>query len=239
MINTVKLGDFDVVVNFILDKLPQKKQVINTINAYSWTMTDRYIDFKQALLTSDVLLPDGISIVFAARLLTGKRLQKIAGADLHRMILELLNKTGGSCFYLGASQNTLDLIRMRIENEYPSIRVGLYSPPFKSAFLEEDNVEMQRVINEFAPDVVFVGMTAPKQEVWIYYNHEKIQTRIICGIGAVFDFYAETKKRPPRWMITCGLEWLGRLLSDPKRLWKRYLIYNAVFLYKILRIYMK
>lgn len=239
MINTVRLGDFNVAINFLLNKLPEKKQIINTINAYSWTMTDRYSDFKYALQTSDVLLPDGVSIVFAARLLTGERLKKIAGADLHRMILDVLNETGGSCFYLGASQNTLNLIKKRLEKEYPSIRVGLYSPPFKSEFSEEDNLKMQKTINEFVPDVVFVGMTAPKQEVWIYYNHEKIETQIICGIGAVFDFYAETKKRPPRWMINCGIEWLGRLLSDPRRLWKRYLVYNVVFLYKIFRIYLR
>lgn len=235
--SNINLGDFKIVVDFCLDELPEQKTIINTINAYSWTMTDRFGDFKQALQTSDVLLPDGVSIVLAAKLLTGKVIKKIAGADLHQMCLNLLNKKGGRCFYLGSSQNTLDLIKKRLEKEYPSIRVETYSPPYKAEFSISDNQKMYDAIALFHPDVVFVGMTAPKQETWIYKNQLNIDAKIICGIGAVFDFYAETKKRPPRWMIACGLEWLGRLVSDPKRLWKRYLVYNIVFLYKILKLY--
>ena len=95
---------------------------------------------------------------------------------------------------------------------------------------------MIKVVNRFKPDVLFVGMTAPKQEKWIFENAYRLETHIITGIGAVFDFYAGTKKRPSKWMINWGLEWLGRLVSDPKRLWKRYIIYNPVFIYKILRL---
>lgn len=239
MYDIVKLGDFDIVTNFVLTEFPEKTLIVNTINAYSWTMTDRFPDFKKALQTSDVLLSDGVSVVYAARLLAGERIKKMAGADLHLLLLELLNKKKGRCFYLGASLTTLDLIKKRLKKEYPHITVETYSPPFKTRFTETDNQEMYDVINKFAPDVVFVGMTAPKQETWIYHNHKNINTKVICGIGAVFDFYAETKKRPPQWMINCGLEWLGRLITDPRRLWKRYLVYNAVFMYKIGIIYVK
>ncbi len=237
MEKTLHIGDFDVAVDFHLDKLPEEKLVINTINAYSWTMTDRFPVFKKALQTSDILLPDGVSIVFAAKLLTKQKIKKTAGADLHYMALELLNKTNGSCFYLGAAPDTLKLIKTRINKEYPHIRVGSYSPPFKDTFTEDDNTLMKDAINRFAPDIVFVGMTAPKQETWIYNNHQDIRTKIICGIGAVFDFYAETTKRPPRWMIDTGLEWFGRLLMNPRRLWKRYIVYNVVFVYKIGKLY--
>lgn len=239
MYDIVKLGDFDITTDFFFTEFPEKTLIINTINAYSWTMTDRFPDFKKALQTSDILLPDGIAIVYAARLLAGRHIKKMAGADLHCLLLDLLNKKKGHCFYLGASQSTLDLIRKRLNKEYPNICVETFSPPFKEQFTDADNQEMYDVINRFSPDVVFVGMTAPKQETWIYHNHNNINTKVICGIGAVFDFYAETKKRPPQWMINCGLEWFGRLITDPRRLWKRYLIYNVVFLYKIGTLYIK
>ena len=95
---------------------------------------------------------------------------------------------------------------------------------------------MIEAINDFEPDVLFVGMTAPKQEKWIIENASFVKAHVITGIGAVFDFYAGTKERPAQWMIDWGLEWLGRLISDPKRLWKRYVVYNPVFVYKILKI---
>lgn len=239
MYNIVKLGDFGVTTDFVLTEFPEKTLIVNTINAYSWTMTDRFPDFKKALQTSDVLLPDGVGVVYAARLLAGKQIKKIAGADLHLLLLELLNKKNGRCFYLGASTTTLELIKKRLKREYPNISVETYSPPFKKQFTDSDNQEMYDAINKFSPDVVFVGMTAPKQETWIYHNHININTKVICGIGAVFDFYAETKKRPSQWMINCGLEWFGRLISDPRRLWKRYLVYNGVFMYKIGVLYIK
>lgn len=239
MYDVVKLGDFDIATDFVLTEFPEKTLVVNTINAYSWTMMDRFPDFKKALQTSDVLLPDGVGVVYAARLLTGKRIKKIAGADLHSLLLELLNKNNGRCFYLGASSTTLDLIKERLKKEYPNIIVATFSPPFKKQFTESDNRVMYDVINQFSPDVVFVGMTAPKQETWIFHNYKNINTKVICGIGAVFDFYAETKKRPPQWMINCGWEWLGRLVTDPRRLWKRYLVYNIVFMYKIGMLYVR
>lgn len=239
MHDVVKLGDFDISTNFVLTKFPEKTLIVNTINAYSWTMTDCFPDFKKALQTSDILLPDGIAIVYAARLLAGKRIKKIAGADLHLILLDFLNRNNGRCFYLGASDTTLDLIKKRLKEEYPNICVETFSPPFKTQFSETDNQEMYDIINRFSPDVVFVGMTAPKQETWIYYNYDKINTNVICGIGAVFDFYAGTKRRPAQWMINLGLEWLGRLMTDPRRLWKRYLVYNVVFMYKIGRLYVK
>ena len=172
----------------------------------------------------------------AARFLKGKRIFKIAGADLHKMLLATLNKTSGSCFYLGSTDQTLQKIQEKMAVDYPNIRVGSYSPPYKNKFDSVDNQQMLQHINDFKPDVLFVGMTAPKQEKWIFENKNKIDANITCAIGAVFDFYAGTIKRPPQWLISSGLEWFGRLLSDPKRLWKRYIIYNPVFVWRILKL---
>lgn len=208
-----------------------KKSVINTINQYSYCIAEEDDDFKKALLASDILLPDGIAIVLLHRLLYKKKIKKIAGADIHHYLLNKLNQNGGSCFYLGASDATLDLIRQKLIKEFPNVKVATFSPPFKKIFTEAENREMIKRINDFHPDVLFVGMTAPKQEKWVNENKESINTKAIASIGAVFDFYAGTKARPGKIWISLGLEWFVRFLKEPKRMWRRYFYYGPVFLF--------
>lgn len=213
----------------------EKKSLINTINQYSYCIAEKDQEFKLALQNSDILLPDGIAITIASKFLTGKRIKKIAGADIHKHLLEDLNNNEGSCFYLGASDSTLIKIKNRISEEYPLIKIQTYSPPFKQSFLEQDNKQMIEAINSFKPKVLFVGMTAPKQEKWSFENKEKIDANIICSIGAVFDFYAGTVKRPNNIWIKLGVEWMGRLVKEPRRMWKRYLYFGPIFIVHILR----
>ena len=234
--DTVLLSDYAIVSDFRLDALPQERTVVNTINAYSWVMADKDPLFRRALLTGDWLLPDGIAIVWAVRFLLGMKIRKIAGADLHKAALDLLEAKGGKCFYLGSSNSTLNKIRERLKQEYPHVTVETYSPPYKPTFTAEDNRKMIEAINAFHPDVLFVGMTAPKQEKWVLDNAASLQTTLIGSIGAVFDFYAGVKQRPPQWMIRLGLEWFGRLVSDPKHTWKRYILYNPVYVWKIIQL---
>lgn len=219
-----------------LEKLPsEKKTLVNTINQYSYCIAEQDYEFKIALNKSDILLPDGVGIIIAAKLLKKKKIKKIAGADLHVFLLEKMNKEGGSCFYLGASEETLEKIEKKIQTEYPNIRIGSYSPPFKKAFSKSDNETMISEVNLFKPDVLFLGMTAPKQEKWSYLHKDKLDSKIICSIGAVFDFYAGTVKRPNKIWISLGLEWLGRLIKEPKRMWKRYIYFGAVFGFYLLK----
>ena len=138
-------------------------------------------------------------------------------------------------FYLGAAQNTLDLIQKRIGIEYPNIKVSSFSPPFKSEFSNEDTLEMLEKVNAFQPDILFVGMTAPKQEKWVFQYQNQINANVMASIGAVFDFYAGTVKRSGPIWIKLGLEWLPRLLRDPKRLWKRNFISTPLFLWDVLK----
>ncbi|WP_158828569.1 WecB/TagA/CpsF family glycosyltransferase [Mucilaginibacter lacusdianchii] len=208
---------------------PQSSILVNTINQYSYCVANEDAAFKESLQHSDILLPDGVAVVAAARLLTGKKIKKIAGADLHQYLLTDLNNKNGSCFYLGASDETLAKIKSRMAFEYPNVKVETYSPPYKKDFSTEDNQKMVEAVNAFKPDVVFVGMTAPKQEKWAYEHKTKLDTKIICTIGAVFDFYAGTVQRPGDVYVNLGLEWFGRLVKEPKRLWKRYLYFGPVF----------
>jgi N-acetylglucosaminyldiphosphoundecaprenol N-acetyl-beta-D-mannosaminyltransferase len=218
-----------------LESLIDEKTLISTINAHSYNVSFKDKLFQEALQNSDMLIPDGISIVWAIRFLTGKKIKKIAGADLFFFEMRRLEKKGGTCFFLGSTDETLSKITVRANKEYPNVQIQTYSPPYKSEFSPEDNIKMIKEINAFKPDVLFVGMTAPKQEKWAYTHFDNLKTKHVCSIGAVFDFYAGTVTRAPNWMIKMELEWFYRLVKEPKRMWRRYLIGNTIFVSQILR----
>ena len=150
-------------------------------------------------------------------------------SDLFFYEMNRVNSIGGKCFFLGSSEETLDKIRSKAESEYPNLKFFSYSPPYKSEFNEADNNLMIDAINKVVPDVLFVGMTAPKQEKWAHQHFDELEVGHVCCIGAVFDFYAGTVKRAPNWMIQIGLEWSYRLIKEPRRMWRRYLIGNFLF----------
>jgi N-acetylglucosaminyldiphosphoundecaprenol N-acetyl-beta-D-mannosaminyltransferase len=221
--------------NGSLQELNIEKQLITTLNAHSFNTVRKDPVFFKALQASNILLPDGISVVIGARWLQGKKIKKIAGEDLFKYEMQRVNAKGGSCFFLGSSESTLSLIKDRAIIEYPNIKVYTYSPPYKAEFSEEDSSMMIELINNVNPDVLFVGMTAPKQEKWAYQHFEKINAVHVCCIGAVFDFYAGTVMRAPVWMISSGLEWFYRLINEPKRMWRRYLIGNTIFVVEMIK----
>lgn len=212
-----------------------KKTIINTINPHSFCVSKSDLLFQDALLESDILLPDGSGIVLAAKILRGKVIKKIAGADIHKHLLEHAEKEKKKVFYLGAAPSTLKLIEAKLKKEYPNIIVGSYSPPYKPEFSDQDSKKMIEETNNFGPDILFVGMTAPKQEKWVASNKNKLDATITVSIGAVFDFYAETVERSSPFWINIGLEWLPRLLKEPKRLWRRNFVSTPLFLWYLLK----
>jgi N-acetylglucosaminyldiphosphoundecaprenol N-acetyl-beta-D-mannosaminyltransferase len=208
--------------------------VVNTISPHSYIEARNDSLFHEALMASDIIIPDGVGIVMACKVLAGKKTTKIAGSDLHEVIINALNERKGSCFYLGSSDATLQKIKERFSREQPAVRVGLFSPPYKTVFNKVDTDSMINAVNEFNPDVLFVGITAPKQEKWVHENRHLINAPVICSIGAVFDFYAGTVKRPGKFWISIGLEWLPRLIREPRRLWRRTLISTPLFIWYVL-----
>ena len=149
--------------------------------------------------------------------------------------MERANTLHQKVFFLGASQATLDLIYAKAVAEYPNVTVGSFSPPYKPIFSEEDSALMRAKANAFEPDILFVGMTAPKQEKWVHTNKEQLNAKVIGSIGAVFDFYAGTVKRPSKFWINLGLEWLPRLVKEPKRLFKRNFVSTPTFIFDVFR----
>lgn len=234
----MKLKDLDILTSRAeLAKLPEGKLLINTINAFSYDNARKDVLFSEALQKGDVLIPDGISIVKACRFLNAKSQPKerIAGWDLFVYEMEKLNRVGGKVMFLGSSDAVLNLIRQRVAEKYPKIEVDTYSPPYKPEFSDEDNEAMISAINHSNPDLLWIGMTAPKQEKWAYTHLNRLDVHCHIGtIGAVFDFFAGTVKRAPERWQRAGLEWLYRLLSEPRRMWRRYFIGNAKFIYYIM-----
>ena len=233
-ISKVSLLDYSIFSGNLTQIHGSKQTVINTINQYSFCLANENEEFKKALQNSNVLLPDGMAIVSAVKLLNGARIKKIAGANIHDFLLKDLNQKSGKCFYLGSSESTLSKIKVKVSSEFPNIDVKTFSPAYTNNFSEIQNKEMIDVINQFKPDVLFVGMTAPKQEVWSYNHSHLLDAKIICSIGAVFDFYAGTILRPHPFWIKLRLEWFIRLVKEPKRMWKRYLYFGPIFVKLIL-----
>ena len=222
--------------------IPEGKVLINTINAHSYNTAQNDDTFAEALRRGDYLIPDGASVVKACQWLKAKSQPKerIAGWDLFlfemRRINDNENEMGLKVMFLGSSEKVLALIRERAAIDYPNLEVVTYSPPYKPEFSEEDNRAMIQAINNANPDLLWIGMTAPKQEKWAYQHWNELNIHCHCGtIGAVFDFYAGTAKRAPLWWQEHSLEWLYRLLTEPRRMWRRYVIGNPLFLWNILK----
>lgn len=222
-----------------LSKVPTGKYLINTINAHSFNTAQKDELFAEALQNGDYLIPDGAGIVKACKWLKKCKShpkERIAGWDLFEMEMNRLNGNGGKCFFMGSSEKVLSLIKQKAAEQYPNIEVVTYSPPYKPDFLEEDNATIISAINAAKPDLLWIGMTAPKQEKWAYSHWNELKINCHCGtIGAVFDFFAGTSQRAPEWWQKHSLEWFYRLIKEPRRMWRRYIIGTPLFLWNILK----
>jgi exopolysaccharide biosynthesis WecB/TagA/CpsF family protein len=206
-------------------------------NPHSIEVAEADPEFKRAIKNADLVMPDGVGIVIASRILGGAIHKRITGNDIFCGVSSELNKRKGhSVFFLGSTQENLEKMKSKVESNFPNIRVvGTFSPPFKGGFSHEENLVMTETINRAKPDILWVGMTAPKQEKWIYENREKLDVKLLGPIGAVFDFYTGKVKRPSLTFQEWGLEWLPRFFREPHRLWKRNLISNPKFILRLVR----
>lgn len=251
------LKDYNLYSSSLKD-LPSTTLLITTLNAHSYNVARKDKAFAAALHASDVLLPDGVSVVWAVRWLQPpsplkgelrERMKKIAGEDLFYWEMRRIeqmppNPLKGEndkrrVFFLGSTEEVLAKIKTRAAVEFPHVEVHTYSPPYKAEFSADDNAAMIAAVNAVNPMVLFVGMTAPKQEKWAWQMMRDKGLMIndchVCCIGAVFDFYAGTVQRAPQLFINLGLEWFYRLVKEPRRMWRRYLVGNVKFVWYVLR----
>lgn len=227
-----------------LSNLPKGKLLINTINAHSYNVAQQDALFAEALANGDVLTADGASIVYACRWLRtpSQPMERVAGWDVFEYEMAVLERRAETeekrliVFFMGSSPEVLRRIEERAGKDYPHLKIETYSPPYKQEFSAEDNEAIIHAINTANPDLLWIGMTAPKQEKWTYSHWPELKIHCHVGtIGAVFDFYAGTAKRAPLWWQQHSLEWLYRLLTEPRRMWRRYIIGNVKFVRNIVR----
>lgn len=213
----------------------QKGRYLVCANPHSLEIAGSDPLFKQSILEADIVTPDGVGIVLASRILKGSINGRVTGSDIFREVSRQLDREGGCrYFFLGSTEDNLSRIRGKMKKDFPNIEIaGMHSPSFQPAFSEEENKNILETINDAEPHVLWVGMTAPKQEKWIYMHREKLNVRFIGAVGAVFDFYIGTVKRSNPWFLEHGLEWLPRLLKEPRRLWYRNFISNPKFLLRV------
>ncbi len=204
-------------------------------NAHTVVQARRHPAVRRALADFDVMLPDGIAVVLASRVAGGAIPAKIGGPDLFQAVSEMADAIGGCrYFFLGSTPDTLERIGAALGRRYPRIALaGTHSPSF-GEISDAESAAIVKRINEARPTVLWVGMTAPKQELWVHRHGAAIDTRVIACVGAAFDYFAGTKRRPAplaRW----GLLWAYRLATEPRRLWRRYLVSAPLFAYWLAR----
>lgn len=216
-------------ISLIVTQIDELKgKFICLSNVHTTVMSDKDEEYRKIQNAAFLALPDGSPLALVQRLRGYKEAEQVAGPDLMPALWKATENTDISHYFYGSTQETIDALQNELRLKYPKLKiVGMEAPPFRPLTEEEDEEAVRR-INESGADIVWVGLGAPKQERWMYEHQERIHA-LMLGVGAGFDFHAGTVKRAPGWMRNHYLEWLYRLIQDPKRLWKRYVESNARF----------
>lgn len=199
-------------------------------NVHTTVMSYENEEYRKIQNSAAMVLPDGAPLSSYSRKRGFKDARRVTGPDLMLELFKISPKKGYRHFFYGSTQETLDRMRTVIQRDYPDMEiVGMYSPPFRKMTKEEDETAIC-MINEAKPDFIWIGLGAPKQEEWMHEHQGKVNG-VMLGVGAGFDYLAGYIKRAPMWMQKTSMEWFYRLLQDPMRLWKRYIVTNVKYLY--------
>ena len=213
-------------------------KVINTISPNSYGISTKDIEFRNALKNSDYLVLDGVYFAFASLLLQGKNIRRNQGPDVFYHFMSRLNESNGRAFFLGSSDVTLQKMKEHAQKDYPNITVDYFSPPFKPEFSKEDDEVMLNKIKKFQPDILFVGMTCPKQEKWAVKNRRQIDSGLVLCIGNVFDWFAGSQKAIHPFWFKLRLGWLARIFLRPE-VFRRNIGNQMLFFWHIVLIFLK
>lgn len=193
----------------------EKKKIINTISPQCYGFAKKDSEYKKALINSDLIILDSYYFGLLAFIINKTIIKRYYGYDVFQLFMNKINAHKGRVYFLGSNSNVIEAIKNKAKIVYPDVVVDGYAPPFKDVFTFDENNIMIKSINDFKPDILFVGMSAPKQEKWVEYHKEVIDANIICSIGAVFEWFAGTQKKiSPIW-FKIGLGWLMRLMQRP------------------------
>jgi len=208
----------------------RESRAIYFCNVHAVVTACRDLELAAAFAAGDLLLPDGDPVAWTLRRAGYRGQTRISGPDLMPALLARAEGVGLSVYFYGDHPSTLQSLRQVLQRDLPALRVaGLHSPPFQDMTPEQDRQIVEQ-INASGANIVFVALGCPKQEKWIAAHRGRIAAPML-GVGAAFGFHAGAKRRAPRWVRRCGLEWLHRLASEPRRLFRRYAVTNTIFIW--------
>ncbi len=188
-------------------------------------------EFQKLLNTADLFVPDGVSTLFIGRQRGFQLKERVTGTELMTSFCSLSNQKHYSSYFYGDTDEVLNTMKSKLNATYPGMEIsGAYSPPFRPLTQEEDEAVV-KMINEAKPDVLWVGLGCPKQEQWVYDHKDRLDVPIIIGVGAAFKFLSGHVQRAPKWARNFHLEWLWRLMQEPKRIWRRVLVDGSAYFY--------
>lgn len=191
------------------------------------------LNLKKIHNSAGMCVPDGMPTVLVGKYLGHKTMQRVRGLDLMGKTVDYSAAKGYTHFFYGGKEGVPELLKDKLEARFPGLKVvGTYSPPFRPLNENEEN-EFKDKIESLAPDIIWVGLSTPKQEKWMAEHLGKLNTKVMIGVGAAFDFHAGLLKEAPKWIQSVSLEWLFRLCIEPGRLWRRYFYIVPVFLFLI------
>jgi len=230
----VAVTDMSKALAFLEDNLDELRgKYICVSNVHTTVMAHEDEGYRKIQNEAAMVLPDGKPLSVLERKQGGfQEAEKVSGPDLMPEVFKISEEKGYRHFFYGSTERTLSLLKNNLKKKYPWLQIaGMYAPPFRRMTKAEDEEAVQK-INMAAPDFLWVGLGAPKQEIWMSAHKDKISA-VMIGVGAGFDFHAGVVKRAPVWMQKRGLEWLYRLFQDTKRLWRRYVVTNSKFIWYV------
>ncbi len=206
---------------------------VSVVDVHCIMQSYRRPEVRQAYNSADACMPDGMPLTWVGRLRGCRTMSRVYGPDLMLALLELASKSGQTNFFLGGAEGVADELRDRMERRFPGLSVvGTYSPPFRS-LTPDEKTALVGEINSLRPDLLWVGLGAPKQDLFMAEYHRLVNCKVMIGVGAAFDFHTDRIRQAPRWMMKSGLEWTFRLFMEPRRLGPRYLRHNPAFVWHI------
>lgn len=188
----------------------------------------------ESVNSADLATPDGMAVVWLGRMFGYRNIRRVYGPELMEALCAISAKSGFKNYLYGSTREVLGKLKERLTKCYPGLTIsGVFSPPFRKLSDGEDN-QIVEELNNNAPDIIWVGLGSPKQDLWMHEHRNRLNAPVLIGVGAAFDFLSGTKLQAPRWIRDHGFEWLFRLVTEPKRLWRRYLIDNSLFIYFVM-----
>jgi len=220
----------------IVDLIRENKQGYVSVCPVSTIMACQKNERLRKIVNSaNLVTPDGMPSVWIGKARGFKNIERVYGPDLMLSLCQISSQKGYRNYFYGATDEVLNALRDTLQERFPGLHIcGQYAPPYRELTEEEDKKIIQH-INNAAPDILWIGLGSPKQDIWIDEHRQELNVGVSLAVGAAFDFLSGTKPQAPRWMQKSGLEWFFRLCCEPRRLWRRYFVGNTMFIYLMIK----